>query len=98
MKGQRMTSSIARARPEFFPVVVELLPPHEPFVPSWSSSSSSFVVVCLWVDCANAAEFRALPKTLEYEGKLCGLTGWDSDRRRAFYKSGLPLARPPSTS
>lgn len=83
--------TIAKVRPEFVSVVVEMMPPHEPFVPS---SSSSFVV-CLTVDCADYDAFKALPKCLEYQLELCTLTGWNSDRGRAYYKSGLPLARLP---
>jgi len=37
--------------------------------------------------------FKRLPAGLEYEGRIYGKTGYNSDRNRAYYKAGVPLAR-----
>lgn len=37
--------------------------------------------------------FKKLPAGLEYEGRLYGKSGYNSDRNKAYYKAGLPLAR-----
>lgn len=55
---------------------------------------------CLEVDCADYDAYAALPRVVEKDGELFGLTGWNSDRGVACYKTGVPLARahkPPPT-
>lgn len=37
--------------------------------------------------------FEQLPAALEYEGRIYGKSGYNSDRNRAYYKAGMPLAR-----
>lgn len=37
--------------------------------------------------------FKKLPAGLEYEGRLYGKSAYNSDRNKAYYKAGLPLAR-----
>lgn len=48
---------------------------------------------CLEVDCADFDAYKDLPKAVEFNGALFGLTGWNSDRCMAYYKSGMPMAR-----
>jgi hypothetical protein len=38
--------------------------------------------------------FKALPEALEYEGRVYGKSAYDSDRNRAYYKAGIPVAAP----
>jgi hypothetical protein len=45
------------------------------------------------VDCSGFDDFKALPSAIEYDGKVLGKTGWNSDSNRACYKSGVPLAK-----
>jgi hypothetical protein len=44
--------------------------------------------------CADFDAYKALPDVVMFEGKLCGKTGWSSDRNYACYKSGVPVAFP----
>lgn len=37
--------------------------------------------------------FKKLPAAVEYEGRIYGKSGYNSDRNKAYYKAGLPLAR-----
>jgi len=37
--------------------------------------------------------FKKLPAALEYEGRIYGKSGFNSDKNRAYYKAGVPLAR-----
>jgi hypothetical protein len=37
--------------------------------------------------------FKKLPAALEYEGRIYGKSGFNSDKNRAYYKAGMPLAR-----
>lgn len=37
--------------------------------------------------------FKKLPAGLEYEGRIYGKTAYNSDRNKAYYKAGVPLAR-----
>ena len=45
------------------------------------------------VRCADYDVFVGLPRAIEFEGRLLGLTGWNSDRHLAYYKSNVVLAR-----
>jgi hypothetical protein len=42
--------------------------------------------------CRDFSQFCALPAAVEFEGRVCGKTGWSSDTYRACYKSGAKLA------
>ncbi len=48
---------------------------------------------CLEVDCADHDTYMSLPRVVEKDGDLFGLTGWNSDRGMAYYKTGVPFAR-----
>lgn len=37
--------------------------------------------------------FKKLPAAVEYEGRIYGKTAYNSDRNRAYYKAGVPVAR-----
>lgn len=37
--------------------------------------------------------FKRLPAAVEYAGRIYGKSGYNSDRNKAYYKAGLPLAR-----
>jgi hypothetical protein len=37
--------------------------------------------------------FKKLPDAVEYEGRVYGKTGYDSDRNRAYYSTGARIAR-----
>ena len=41
----------------------------------------------LETDCADYDAYTALPRVVERDGVLFGLTGWNSDRGMAYYKS-----------
>ncbi len=43
-------------------------------------------------DCADYDAYRTLPKACEFQGKAYGLTGWNSDSCRAYYKVGMLFA------
>ena len=45
------------------------------------------------VDCHDFKHFQSLPSAIEYDGRLLGKTGWNSDSNRACYKSGAMLAK-----
>jgi hypothetical protein len=49
----------------------------------------------LWVEvpCSGYEALEALPAALEYEGKVCGRTGWNSDRGVAYYSSSRKVAK-----
>lgn len=36
---------------------------------------------------------QKLPKVLKYDGRVYVRTGWNSDVGRAYYRTGLPVAR-----
>lgn len=38
-------------------------------------------------------EYRALPEVLEYQDKLYGKTGWNSDQFVAYYRTDALIAR-----
>ena len=44
-------------------------------------------VFCVTVSCHDYSEFKALPKQIEFEGKLLGLSAWNSDRFIAYFRS-----------
>ncbi len=46
------------------------------------------------LDEASWACVKKLPKALEYQGRIYGWTGWDSDRGQAYFRSPAPVARP----
>ena len=48
----------------------------------------------LTVRCLDYDAFEALPKAVEYDGKLFGLTGWNSDSYHAYYENNVCLAFP----
>ena len=43
--------------------------------------------------CGWHEEYESLPQIIEYEGKQHVKTGWNSDIKRAYYKTGVPVAR-----
>jgi hypothetical protein len=43
--------------------------------------------------CEDFTAFAALPRAIEFNGKVCVRTGWSSDTGRACYKSGVPFAK-----
>jgi len=45
------------------------------------------------VVCADYDYYRTLPGAVEFEGRIHGRTGWDSDKRLAYFKSNVPVAR-----
>jgi len=49
-------------------------------------------VLWLEVPCAGYEELKALSAALEYEGRVCGRSGWNSDRGVAYYNSGRKSA------
>lgn len=46
--------------------------------------------LCLTVPCDDYSALRSLPKMLTYEGARYGRTGWNSDLRIAYFKTGWP--------
>jgi hypothetical protein len=50
-------------------------------------------VLCLECNCQDFDCFQALPSVVEFEGTLCGKTGWNSDRNVAYYQSNARIAR-----
>jgi hypothetical protein len=48
---------------------------------------------CISVPCADIDTYASLPGAVEFEGRLLGRTGWNSDRGLAYYKTGATLAR-----
>lgn len=42
--------------------------------------------------CRDYDHYKTLPAVVSYEGTVCGLTGWNSDRGYACYKSGAKVA------
>jgi hypothetical protein len=48
--------------------------------------------LCLACNCADFDCFKALPEVVEFEGKLCGKTGWNSDKNLAYYQSNARIA------
>lgn len=50
-------------------------------------------ISCLSVSCPDFDAFRVLPAALEYEGKIHGLRGFDSDIGMAYYKTSALLAK-----
>ena len=43
--------------------------------------------------CRDFDQFLSLPQVVEFEGRVCGKTGWSSDRNYACYRSGAKIAR-----
>lgn len=48
--------------------------------------------LCLVVDCRDFDHFTKLPAALLFEGRVCGKSGWNSDRGAAYYQSSVALA------
>lgn len=46
----------------------------------------------LEIACHDYDEFRIQPSGLEYEGRVYGRTGWNSDRCVAYYSTRVKLA------
>jgi len=46
----------------------------------------------LTVSCADFSVYKVLPAAVTCEGIAYGLTGWNSDRGHAYYKTGQRLA------
>ena len=44
------------------------------------------------IRCADYAARSLLPAAISVEGQVLGITGWDSDRCVAFYKSDITIA------
>jgi hypothetical protein len=49
-------------------------------------------VLCLAVDCADFDAYKSLPAALSYNGIVCGLSGWNSDKCVAYFQSNKPVA------
>jgi hypothetical protein len=45
------------------------------------------------VPCADYDALRALPTALMFDGLVYGRTGWNSDDCKAYYRTGVALAR-----
>lgn len=45
------------------------------------------------VECSDFDFYMTLPAAIEFQGKLFGKTGWNSDTCKACYKTGTNLAR-----
>lgn len=48
--------------------------------------------LCLVCNCADFDCFKALPDVVEFQGKLCGKTGWNSDKGCAYFQSNARVA------
>lgn len=48
---------------------------------------------CLETNCGDYDAYMALPRVVEKDGTRFGLTGWNSDRGVAYYKSTAATAR-----
>lgn len=46
----------------------------------------------LETDCRDYDHFITLPSAVVYDGKVCGKSGWSSDRNYACYKSNMKVA------
>ena len=44
------------------------------------------------VECNDFDFYMGLPSVLEFQGRLFGKTGWNSDTGKACYKTGVPMA------
>ena len=49
-------------------------------------------ILCLTVDCHDYDHYASLPHAVSYEGKVCGKTGWNSDKNRAYYMGNAKVA------
>ena len=50
-------------------------------------------VVCLSTSCIDYENYRTLPQVVDFDGIICGLTGWNSDLQLAYYQSKTKIAR-----
>lgn len=50
------------------------------------------VTYCV-VDCQDFDQYKELPSAVSFNGVLCGKTGWNSDKNRAYYQSTGLVAR-----
>ena len=69
-----------------------------PVVSTWNhTDDDGSVTFCFETSCSDYEHYSTLPDAVEMEGRVHVKTGWNSDRCRAFYKSGrwfaLPLDR-----
>lgn len=48
----------------------------------------------LETSCPDFDTLKTLPQVVSYEGIVCGMTGWNSDRGHAYYKSKVKVALP----
>jgi hypothetical protein len=46
----------------------------------------------LVTSCLDHDDFQALPRAVEYRGRVFGLTGWNSDRHVAYYRCDAAVA------
>jgi hypothetical protein len=46
----------------------------------------------LETSCQDFEEYKRLPQVVSYQGIVCGLTGWNSDKNYACYKSSAQIA------
>ncbi len=47
---------------------------------------------CAIVSCDGYTAFKALPAAIDFRGVRYGLTGWNSDRFIAYYRTDAPVA------
>jgi hypothetical protein len=43
--------------------------------------------------CVDYEDYEMLPDAVELKGRIYVKTGWNSDRGRAYYKTGRPIAK-----
>jgi hypothetical protein len=59
-----------------------------PVLGSWSAGQEH----CFETDCTDYDQYKVLPHAAELEGRVYVKTGWNSDRGRAYYKTGRQFA------
>jgi hypothetical protein len=52
--------------------------------------------VILETGCRDFDHYITLPTAVQYDGRICGKTGWSSDTHKACYKSSAKVALPPT--
>ena len=48
---------------------------------------------CLEVECQDYDTYAKLPKVISFKRELYGKTGWNSDVKRCYYKTGIDIAQ-----
>lgn len=48
---------------------------------------------CVAVTCNDYDHYKKLPEVISHNGILCGKTGWNSDKDRCYYQSGVGLVK-----